>query len=145
MGKSYRPCVVGVFIDARKRLLVGQRLDADHWQFPQGGIEKGESSKEALFREMREELGCGNFSVVKMLLQGIQYDFPPDLNAPIAEVYKGQVQDWYLCVFDPGSGPNLDKSTTREFRDLDWVTKDDILAKIIWWKRAVYERALNYL
>lgn len=45
----------------RDRFLVTQRLPddpgfADHWEFPGGKVEPGESDREALARELREEL-----------------------------------------------------------------------------------------
>lgn len=54
--KGFRPQVVGCFLNDGKVLLVYKK-EHDLWQFPQGGIDNGETMEEALVREMAEELG----------------------------------------------------------------------------------------
>ena len=53
--------VVAALIERRGRILICRRRDdQDHpgkWEFPGGKIEAGESPRQALSRELREELG----------------------------------------------------------------------------------------
>lgn len=53
--------VVAGVLEREGRLLIGQRLKGDRhglkWEFPGGKVEPGETPKEALRRELREELG----------------------------------------------------------------------------------------
>lgn len=46
----------------------------DWWEFPGGKIEKGENPKEALQREIREELAT-EINIVQ-LLQTVEYTYP---------------------------------------------------------------------
>ena len=53
--KKYRPNVAAVILSSvypkECRFFIAQRLDIkDVWQFPQGGIDEGESPRDALFR-----------------------------------------------------------------------------------------------
>jgi 8-oxo-dGTP diphosphatase len=51
---------VGVILDDRDRVLISRRATDAHqgglWEFPGGKVEPGESLREALARELREEL-----------------------------------------------------------------------------------------
>lgn len=51
-----RPTAVGIFIN-KKRALMLYHEEYNLWQFPQGGIQNGETPEDALTREMREEIG----------------------------------------------------------------------------------------
>lgn len=54
----YRPNVAGILRDRNGKILVGERLKTrGAWQFPQGGVDEGESPREALHRELEEEIG----------------------------------------------------------------------------------------
>lgn len=53
--------VVAGVLERDGRLLIGQRMKGDRhglkWEFPGGKVEPGETPKDALRRELREELG----------------------------------------------------------------------------------------
>lgn len=60
--KPYIKVVVGVILNEQTgEILLGQRPKGkpweDWWEFPGGKIEDGESQKQALVRELKEELG----------------------------------------------------------------------------------------
>ena len=50
------------------------------WQFPQGGIDEGESPKEALFRELKEEIGTDEVEILCECPKWIAYDFPKTIS-----------------------------------------------------------------
>lgn len=143
--KPYRPCVVGVFINEKKELLMGLRSDFPVWQFPQGGVDQGESFEEALFREMEEELGCNQFEVLSQTGELLFYDFPKELKAPVTKLFRGQKQRWFLCRFLAGKVPNLEKATSDEFTAVKWVAPENVLDSIVIWKKETYRIALTSL
>ncbi|MBP5742223.1 MAG: (deoxy)nucleoside triphosphate pyrophosphohydrolase [Paludibacteraceae bacterium] len=46
----------------------------DYWEFPGGKIEQGETSEEALLREINEELNVG--IDIERLVQTVEWDYP---------------------------------------------------------------------
>ena len=48
---------VGIIIINDRKQVFGQKERKDAWQFPQGGIKKGESIELAMYRELKEETG----------------------------------------------------------------------------------------
>jgi putative (di)nucleoside polyphosphate hydrolase len=144
--RQYRPCVVGVFIDASGQLLVGERADSPgSFQFPQGGIEPGETPEEAIIREMKEELGVASFSILKKTSDWLTYDFPEDFGHKIAKKYRGQKQQWFLLALSPNHQPDLSRASDEEFCSLRWMRREEVIKGIIHWKRAVYATALERL
>ena len=47
-----------------------------NWQFPQGGVNAGESEEEALFRELKEEIGTGDVKIIRVGEKRIRYHYP---------------------------------------------------------------------
>ena len=142
---EYRPCVVAVFTKSGKDVLVCER--ADHrgsWQFPQGGIEPGESALNALYREMREELGCDDFKILKEGKGLVKYRFPDGLTGKITQKWVGQSQVWFLCEFNDHAGPDM-KLNDGEFVGFDWRTPDNAVQGIVDWKQKSYIDGLSRL
>jgi ADP-ribose pyrophosphatase YjhB (NUDIX family) len=52
-----RPSVSAVIFDRRGRLLLQQRSDGGQWGLPGGSVQIGESVRNAVIREVREETG----------------------------------------------------------------------------------------
>ncbi|MDD9951433.1 MAG: NUDIX domain-containing protein [Zetaproteobacteria bacterium] len=142
--RPLRKGVIAIFANSEQQILVGKRKDIDVWQLPQGGVDEGESLREALVREVREELGEFQFDIMDTLNEPTVYLFPQELDRPITKAYRGQQQYWFLCrIQDDTQGPNLDNALDDEFVDLKWDSAQNILANITPWKHASYQKALS--
>lgn len=143
----YRPCVGVVLMDRRGRVFAGQRIDSEvaAWQMPQGGIDDGESTREAALRELWEETGV-DAELVEVLAETagwITYDLPADIVPRIWKGrFRGQKQRWVLFRF-LGTDADIDIETeTPEFSEWRWLDPQDVLDAIVPFKRAVYESVL---
>ena len=100
--KVYRPNVAAVVLSseypAQIKVFIGLRSDMkDVWQFPQGGIDDGESPKEALSRELKEEIGTANIEIICEYPDWEFHDFPEGAakNKKLYN-YSGQKQKYFL-------------------------------------------------
>ncbi len=75
---TYRKTVVGVVYQDRGFLLVQKPHWNGRWDFPQGGVEEGESLEQAVLREMREELGTDGFGTPTDTNLTLQRPFSPE-------------------------------------------------------------------
>ena len=108
----YRPNVAMIIVSPnypeKKEIFIAQRNDlTDIWQFPQGGIDEGEEVKEALFREMEEEIGTQDAEIIAEYPEWISYDFPPKI-AKKMEPYKGQIQRYFVVKLNDTTKINLE-------------------------------------
>ena len=55
--ENYRPNVAIIIVNKVGKVLWCKRKDGNGWQFPQGGLDNGESTVEAIYRETEEEVG----------------------------------------------------------------------------------------
>ena len=143
--KTYRSCVLAVFINDAQLVLVARRSGTNCWQFPQGGVEADEDHESALKREMHEEIGVGDFRILAKVPEPIPYDFPPDLGIALAKKYRGQNQYWYLCALPAGSSPNLAAATDHEFDAVRWTTAKLAYQEIVGFKKSSYLQGLTAL
>lgn len=142
MKPSHRPNVAAILRRPDGRLLIGQRSDHPScWQFPQGGVDKGESAREALVREVEEEVGLRAESYRVAEERGPYiYDFP---GGPDRRGYLGQCQTYFLCDLSPGTEISL-VGTCGEFLDVRWAAPDEFpLDTVPAMKREVYRRVLR--
>lgn len=146
MQKRYRPNVAAILQRADGLVLIGQRSDyPDSWQFPQGGIDRGETPEDALRREVAEEVGIGPEAYSIAARSGPhRYDFPSGRDR---RGHDGQEQTYFLCrLNEPGEPPFDLANTCGEFAAVRWVPLDDFplhLAPPM--KQAVYREVLRLL
>ncbi len=140
----YRPNVALILRRDDGRVLVGERSDVGgSWQFPQGGIDRGESPEEALAREMREELSLAPDDYVIVERRGpYRYAFPPGRTK---NGYGGQEQTYFLADFAGGDGAViLARASTVEFQAVRWVRPLEFdLRSVAPMKREVYRAVLR--
>ena len=143
----YRPCVGIMLANTRGHIFVGQRNDrnADAWQMPQGGVDKGEKTRDAALRELQEETGVTpDLVTIEAESAGlIAYDLPHDLVPKLWKGrYRGQEQKWYLMRFH-GDDRQINIATQHpEFSAWCWMPKEDLVTSIVPFKRAVYKQVL---
>jgi putative (di)nucleoside polyphosphate hydrolase len=103
MKSNYR-MGVGIFLlNKDKKLWVGKRIDfkSNFWQMPQGGIDNNESPREAMIRELGEEVGLTkNFDILGETKNWLNYHLPKELKEKVWNgKYVGQKQKWFACNF----------------------------------------------
>ena len=78
-NRPFRPCVGILLLNKQGQVFVGARNDisSDHWQMPQGGIDEGEEPREAVFRDMEEEIGTSNAEILTEHPDWVYYRLPP--------------------------------------------------------------------
>ena len=144
----YRPCVGIVLIDARGLVFAGQRIDnpSPAWQMPQGGIDDGETPREAAYRELWEETGVTRDKVefVGKTHGWVTYDLPPELLGKVwGGKYRGQRQKWFLFRFKGQDADVKIASEHPEFSTWRWILVDEMVESIVPFKRAVYEEVIR--
>lgn len=125
-------CAVIVTADGQ-RVLAGRRLEGKShgglWEFPGGKVESGETRRQALGREIREELGLD-----------VEVGQSLGMYAHAAERFWIELHA-YICRFEAGDPDRLESCdhseirwiTPAEGRDLDWAPSDrEIFAHIPW-------------
>ena len=147
MTNKYRKCVGMMILNTHKEILVGRRLDhpSGYWQMPQGGIDNNENPKEAVWREMLEEIGTNKAELIKISNQWINYDIPSETlkTLPWGDIYIGQTQKWFAFLF-LGEDNDINVGTDNpEFSEWKWARMDSIVDSIVPFKRDVYAKILE--
>jgi len=145
--KNYRPNVAAIVLSAsyplKCEVFIASRVDVENaWQFPQGGIDKGETPKEALLRELKEEIGTNEIDIIAQHPNWISYDFPPAIAKKMAP-YDGQRQKYYLVKLKKGAKVNIN-TEVPEFSEYKFVPSNKLYEYITFFKRTVYKEILSY-
>lgn len=146
---GFRANVGIILIRDDQRVFVGGRPGGRGWQFPQGGIGPNEAPEQALFRELKEEVGLepGDVEVMASTRGWLRYRLPKQYQRHDAKTHCiGQKQRWFLLRF-AGSDERFrfDTTTQPEFDRWRWADYWSPVRDVIFFKRAVYVRALEEL
>ena len=146
---GYRPNVAIVIANAKGLVFWGKRVREHSWQFPQGGINAGETPEQAMYRELREEVGLqpGHVKILGRTREWLRYEVPNHwIRREWRGSYRGQKQIWYLLrLVGRDSDVCLRASEKPEFDAWRWHEYWVPLESVIDFKREVYRRALTEL
>lgn len=144
MSDLYRLNVGIVVFNNTGKVLLCARADqkGKSWQFPQGGIEKGEDIVGAARRELFEETGIKDVELVTVMPQTTCYDFPSHVKFG---KFKGQEQHWVLFYFT-GNDKDINLQINPreiEFKDYKWSSINEAPKLIVEFKKKVYNQVVD--
>ena len=149
MSGDYR-LGVGIFLlNKEKKLWVGKRIDfkTDFWQMPQGGIDENESPRQAMIRELGEEVGLKkNFQIANESKQWLSYMLPSELKEKIWKGrYIGQKQKWFIMKFTGEDSEINIKTKKPEFLEWKWIDLESLTKVVVDFKLHVYQEIQKQL
>ena len=146
---GFRPNVGIVLLNQKNQVFWGKRIRTHSWQFPQGGIDRGETPEQAMFRELHEEVGLQpeHVCIVARTRDWLRYEVPDRfIRRDARGHYKGQKQIWYLLQLTGHDWDlNLRATDHPEFDAWRWHQYWIPLDAVVEFKRGVYEMALTEL
>ena len=141
----YRPCVGIMLFNRDGKVFVGKRIDqtVEGWQMPQGGIDKGETPRQAALRELLEEVGTDQAEIIAEMNDWVTYDLPEHLvGVAFKGKYKGQRQKWFALRFT-GQDSEIDLTAHEpEFSSFQWVSLEALPELIVPFKRETYKAVI---
>ena len=146
---GFRPNVGIVLLNQKSQVFWGKRIRTHSWQFPQGGIDRGENPEQAMFRELHEEVGllAQHVQVLARTRDWLRYEVPDRfIRRDARGHYKGQKQIWFLLqLVGHDWDLNLRATDHPEFDAWRWNDYWVPLDVVVEFKRGVYEMALTEL
>ncbi|WP_411550304.1 RNA pyrophosphohydrolase [Legionella maceachernii] len=146
---GYRLNVGIILTNSSGRVFWGRRNGHDAWQFPQGGLATGETALEAMYRELREEVGLDreDVEVLGVTKRWLKYRLPKQyLRHGSEPLVIGQKQKWYLLkLITCEQKVRLDLSDSPEFDSWRWIDYHEPPEQVIFFKRQVYAQAMKEL
>ncbi len=146
---GFRANVGIVLMSHENKVFLGRRAGGRGWQFPQGGMRRGESIEESLFRELQEEIGLtrGDVTVVGGTRRWLRYRLPERyVRRERVPLCLGQKQRWFLLRLTRDATEfRFDHTDEPEFESWRWADYWDPVREVIYFKRSVYLSALHEL
>lgn len=147
--EGFRANVGIILTNADGKLMLGGRVGARGWQFPQGGMFEGESAESAMYRELEEEVGLtsGDVELLGVTRDWLRYRLPERfVRKNSMPRCIGQKQRWFMLQLQaPVDRVRFDRSETPEFDRIRWVSYWRPVNEVIYFKRRVYASALHEL
>jgi putative (di)nucleoside polyphosphate hydrolase len=146
---GYRPNVGIIITNDTNQVFWGKRVRQHAWQFPQGGIQYGETPEQAMYRELHEEVGLmpEHVKILGRTRDWMRYEVPQNWNKRESRGgYRGQKQIWFLLrLIGRDCDVCLRASSHPEFDAWRWNDYWLDISAVIEFKREVYTMALNEL
>ncbi len=142
----YRLGVGMMLFNREGRVFVAKRIDmvSEAWQMPQGGIDDGEDPTTAALRELKEEVGTDDVTLLAKAAQEYIYDLPDALIPKVwGGKYRGQKQHWFAFRLN-GDDATINIHTEHpEFSEWKWIEIAQLPDVIVPFKRALYAELAN--
>ncbi len=146
---GFRPNVGIILANSMGQVLWARRIGQNAWQFPQGGINASESPEEAMYRELKEEIGLApeDVEVIAVTRGWLRYRLPKRMIRHHSHpVCVGQKQKWYLLrMLSDDSAVEINSTDSPEFDGWRWVSYWYPLGQVVTFKRDVYRKAMREL
>ncbi len=143
---EYRLGVGIMLLNDRGEVFIGRRADVVHdaWQMPQGGIDAGETPRQAVLRELKEEIGTDNAEIIAESRGWLYYDLPQELaRTAWGGRWKGQRQKWFVMLFK-GADSDIDLASEHpEFDAWRWVALEELSELAASFKRQLYLKVVG--
>ncbi|WP_434353151.1 RNA pyrophosphohydrolase [Psychrobacter sp. HD31] len=143
---GFRANVGIILANARGQVLWAKRIGHNSWQFPQGGIDRGETPVDAMYRELFEEVGLQPHHVTPLAVTNgwLRYRLPKRfIRQGQYPMCIGQKQKWFLLQLDEPNTQFIRFDAGKpEFDHWEWVSYWYPLNQVVHFKRGVYRRAL---
>ena len=148
-SEGFRANVGIILCNGEGKLLLAGRVGNKGWQFPQGGMLLGESSEQAMYRELHEEVGLteADVEILGITSDWLRYRLPKKfVRRHSVPLCIGQKQRWFILRLTATEDRvRFDRSETPEFDRWRWVEFWRPVTEVIYFKRRVYVRALHEL
>jgi putative (di)nucleoside polyphosphate hydrolase len=140
---GYRPGVGIMLLNQDGMAFVGHRIrmpvGLTRWQMPQGGIDTGETTRQAALRELREEIGTSRADILAESRRWFYHDVPDEIGQGImGGRYRGSRQKWFAMRFT-GTDADINLATEHpEFNAWEWVDKKQLPVLVAPFMRTLY-------
>tara|TARA_Y100001970_G_scaffold287003_1_gene410556 strand:+ start:2034 stop:2546 length:513 start_codon:yes stop_codon:yes gene_type:complete len=165
-AKKFRANVAAVIFDSQKnKILMFRRIPKKNkdfkllsdggqlrwnWQFPQGGVNLGETERDTLLRELKEEIGTNEVTIINVSRKRTRYHYPKKMLKILHKKsewrpFSGQQQKWFLLKLNCDTKNICFKHHPIEFEAFQWFYPREGLQKVVPWKRKAYRKGLKSL
>ena len=145
--EGFRHGVGIILVNSKRQLFLAKRIGKDAWQFPQGGMMDEETPEQAMYRELKEEVGllAEDVKILACTRRWLRYRLPKRLirhhSKPLC---IGQKQKWFLLrLVNNDAKIDLSVTETPEFDSWAWVSYWYPLSQVVAFKRRVYNMAMR--